>query len=119
MSLVGKTLKLKCIVEINLIILSWHSSYNSAFTFSLRTVLKQLYITNKAELFSYKDGCMWCMCIKALKRRAGLGYIINNEMLIKKVSYVTKELKNKAFLSLICNLIIHNCGILFILCSTL
>ena len=37
---------------------------------------KQLYMSNKMEHFSYKGGCGMCghTCIKAFKRRAGLGY---------------------------------------------
>ena len=39
--------------------------------------LKLLYISNKMKRFSYKGGCGVCerTCIKAFKRRAGLGYI--------------------------------------------
>ena len=38
--------------------------------------LKQLYMSRKTERFSYKDGCIvhGRTCIKAIKRRAGLGY---------------------------------------------
>ena len=38
--------------------------------------LKQLYISNKMERFSYKGGCdvHGRTCIEAFKRRAGLGY---------------------------------------------
>ena len=38
--------------------------------------VKQLYISNKTERFSYKGGCAVCgrTRIKAFKRRAGLGY---------------------------------------------
>ena len=38
--------------------------------------LTQLYISNKTERFSYKDGCAMhgCMHIEMFKRRAGLGY---------------------------------------------
>ena len=39
--------------------------------------LKLPYISNKMKGFSYKGGCgvYECTCIKAFKRRAGLGYI--------------------------------------------
>ena len=38
--------------------------------------LKQLYISKKTELLSYKGGCgvRECTSIKAFKRRAGLNY---------------------------------------------
>ena len=38
--------------------------------------LKQLYISNKMERFSYKGGCgvLGCICIKAFRRKACLGY---------------------------------------------
>ena len=43
------------------------------------------------EHFSYKSGC-GIACIEAFTRRDGLGYNI----LFKTVSYMTKNLKNKA-----------------------
>ena len=55
---------------------------------SLNNYLKQLYIGNKTEHFSYKSRC-GMMHIKAFKRRAGLGYrqMVSNIMLFKTVIY--------------------------------
>ena len=42
----------------------------------LHSHLKQLYISNKTERFSYKGGCGICehTCIKTFQRRVDLGY---------------------------------------------
>ena len=45
---------IKCIIETNLERLSWHC-LNHYFQFN--SPLKQLYINNKMEYFSYKGGC--------------------------------------------------------------
>ena len=44
--------------------------------FHLYSHLKQLYMSNKTERFSYKGECDMHgrACIEAIKRRAGLGY---------------------------------------------
>ena len=41
-----------------------------------KSYLKQLYLSGKAERFSYKGGCGICehTCIEVFNRRAGLGY---------------------------------------------
>ena len=76
-------MKLKCIVEISLITVSFHCISRS---FHFNSYLKHLYISNKMEHFSYKSGC-GMMRIEAFKRRAGLCidkwlWVINNKMLL-------------------------------------
>ena len=64
------TLELKRVVETRLITVSFHCISHS---FHFNSELKQLYISNKMERFSNKNGCGET-CIEAFKRRAGLGY---------------------------------------------
>ena len=68
----GVALELKHFGEINPVGVSQHN-INCYITV---TVIKQLYLSNKAEHFSYKGGYGMCenTCIKVLKRKAGLGY---------------------------------------------
>ena len=61
---------LKCVVETNLIRVSYHCISRS---FHFNSYLKQLYISNKTERFSYKSGCSVTR-IEAFRRRADLGY---------------------------------------------
>ena len=44
-----------------------------SYSFPFNSYLKQLYINNKTECFSNKNGC-GAMHIEAFKRRASLGY---------------------------------------------
>ena len=69
--------------------------------------LKQLYISNKVECFSYKGGCdvLGCTRIEASKEELTWAtdkwlLIISNIMLFKTVIYTTKKLRNKSVLSL-------------------
>ena len=83
-SLVGVVLELKCVIETNPIRVSYHCiSYNS--------FLKQLYISNKTEHFSYKSG-YGLTHIETFKKELAwvidnwLQFIINM-MLFKKLLY--------------------------------
>ena len=91
-------LDIKCIVETNLITVSFHCI---SCSFHFNSYLKQLYISNKMEHFSYKSGCgmthievfknelVWAI-VKRLQ-------FISNIML---VTYITKKLKNRAILNI-------------------
>ena len=67
----GPTIKAHCRNQTNKNLLAL---YNPLLHFYSH--LKQLYISNKAEHFSYKDGCdvHGNTCNEMIKRKAGLGY---------------------------------------------
>ena len=67
---IGMTLELKHILQTSLITVCL-CYMNRSFHFN--NYLKQLYISNKTEHFSYKSGC-GMMHIEAFKIRADLGY---------------------------------------------
>ena len=90
-SLVGVALELNHVVEINLIRVSYHFI---SYSFHLNSDLKQLYISNKTEHFSYKSG-YGMTCIEAFKRRAGLGY--RQTAYLKKLAIPLRNLRIKSF----------------------
>ena len=59
-----------------------------------------MYLSDKMEHFSYKDGCGVCehTHIEGLKRRAIDKWlqVISNKMLFKTIIYTSKKLMNKA-----------------------
>ena len=68
----GGPLKLKCVIDTNLI---RPQQLSTSHYFHFNSHLKQLHISNKTEYFSYKGMCGICgchMCIKAFKRTADL-----------------------------------------------
>ena len=70
--LVSKALELKQVKEINLIRVSY-CGLTSYFHFN--SCLKQLYIGNKMECFSYQDGVMYVgICILKHLKKSKLGY---------------------------------------------
>ena len=63
-------LELKCVIETNLIRVSYRCKSHS---FHFNSYLKQVYISNKTECFNYKGGC-GVTCIEAFNGGVGLGY---------------------------------------------
>ena len=73
LSVMGVALELQCVIETNLIRISYHCI---SYYFHFNIPFKWLYTSNKVEHFSYKGGCRGRerMSIEVFKRRAGLGY---------------------------------------------
>ena len=84
-------LKLKCVVETNLIRVSYCCI---SCSFHFNSYLKQLYISNKTERFSYKVDVVWRV-LRCLE--AELAWAI--DWLLRVISYTTKKLKNKVVLN--------------------
>ena len=83
-------LRIELVIETNLIRVSYCCISHSPFF--LLCHLKQLYISNKMEQFSYRGGCGICgfTCIEAFKRRVAWAidkwfWVIGNIMLFQTV----------------------------------
>ena len=82
-------LRVKCVIETNLIRVSYHC-ISHYFHFNIS--FKQLYTSNKMERLNYKGGCSMCrhMRIEVFKRR--LAWAIDKQLQVASNKYYLKQL---------------------------
>ena len=87
--IIGMGLKLRCVTDTNLIRVTYHCISHS---FHFNNLLKQLYVSNKTEQFSYKGRCCACghtyICQGTLKEELAWStdkqFLINSNIMLFK-----------------------------------